>query len=51
MDSKVLEFSVPMFRTRAEAMEAISSISSFASAMTGEPPQQMQAFAQSLTVT
>ena len=51
MDSTVLSFRVPMFRTVAEAMETIAGTSSAASVITGDPPAQMQMLAQSFTVT
>ena len=51
MDFTVLSFNVPMFRTRAEDILVMSTMSNASSDMTGEPPAQMVTLAQSFTVT
>ena len=51
MDSTVRALSVPMFRTSAPAMEAMSPASAMSSAMMGDAPTASTIFATSLTVT
>ena len=51
IDSTVRALSVPMFKTSAPAMEAMSPASAISSAMMGDAPTANTIFATSLTVT
>ena len=51
IDSILREFKVPMFNTKEDAKETISSTSPISSAITGDAPIASVIFAQSFTVT